>query len=277
MSRRRRQGRGLLIGTVIMLIAGFAIHRGLIVLSHLPKVALPPTVLVVGTLPAPGPSGVVQVAAVLLLVNHQAGRTSVLIIPPDTRVTLSGYGAQQIGRAYTFGGTRLLAETVGALVRLPSVPVAVMPLPALASEIDQLGGVRVGTTAESGAQVVASWQVAAGSGSSAAVASTVALLAQVGSAGQWLKAPLFAESVWANTTGTLPWSTLIAEVRLWGEGPAVSAEVVPGAVLHFTSGDQWLVVPADVARAWSAELTGVLSPVADPHAQAAALALEQGK
>ncbi|MHB1981657.1 MAG: hypothetical protein ACYCOS_08095, partial [Sulfobacillus sp.] len=74
-----------------------------------------------------------------------------------------------------------------------------------------------------------------------------------------------------------PWSTLIVEVRTWGEGPAVSAEVVPGAVLHFTSGDQWLVVPADVARAWSAELSGALSPVVDPHAQATALALEQGK
>lgn len=277
MSRRRRQGRVLLIGTAIMLVAGFAIHRGLMVLARMPKTVLPPTVLVVGTRPAVGPSGVVQVAAVLLLVNHQAGRTSVLIIPPNTRVSLSGYGSQEIGRAYSFGGTSLLGQTVAALVHVPPFPVAVMPLPALASEIAQLGGVPLGATAETGAQVVASWQAAAGSGGRAAVRSTVALLAQAVRTGQWLKAPLFAEAAWANTTGTLPWSTLIAEVRVWGEGPAVTAEVLPGADLHFSSGDQWLVLPADAARAWSSELSGVVSPEVDPLAQARALALEQGK
>ena len=277
MSSRRRQGRALLVGTLIMLILGFGIHRGLMALAAMPKAVLPSTVLVVGTMPSAGPSGVVEVAAVLLLVNHHAGRTSVLIIPPNTRISLAGYGPQEIGQAYAFGGSSLLGQTVASLLHVPPFPVAVMPLPALSSEIDQLGGVRTGATAQSGAAVVAAWRGAAGSSGSAAVADTVAVLAQAVQGGQWLKAPLFAEEVWTNTSGSLPWSALIAEVRVWGEGPSLVAEVLPGAPLHFSSGAQWLVVPADAARDWSLEQVGIVSPQLDRTAEAKALALEQGK
>lgn len=277
MSRRRRHGRGLLAGMAIMALLGFALHRGLIALAAMPRAVLPAVVLVAGTSPAVGPSGVVQVASLLLLVSHQRGRTAVLIIPPDTRVTLNGYGSQVISRAYTFGGTRLLAETVSSLLQVAPMPVAVMPAPALAAEIDQLGAVHVGASTESGSEVVGAWQAAAGSGAKAAAAATVALLPELVGGGEWLKAPLFAEGVWANTTGSLSWSMLIAEARTWGEGPALIAEVVPGATLHFTSGDQWLVVPADAARAWQAELAGAATAVRDPVAEGRALALERGK
>ncbi len=277
MSRRRRQGRGLLVGAVIMALIGFGVHRGLIALTSLPKAALPQTVLVVGTAPAQGPSGIVTVATVLLLVHHSRGQSEVLIIPANTRVSLGAYGPQEIGRAYTFGGPSLLAREAAALVGITPPPTAVLPAVVLAEEVSQLGGVAVGGRTLNGSQVVASWQAAAGSGAPAAQAATDALLPKLAAPGQWLKAPLFAETLWANSTGSLPWSTLIAAARVWGEATSPLTAVLPGAVLRFQAGDQWLVLGVDAAQAWRELLAGQAPPVLDSRAEAAAAALEQGK
>ena len=277
MTRRRRQGRGLLVGTLIMALLGFGVHRSLIALQSLPRTALPQTVLVVGTAPAQGPSGVVTVATVLLLVHQSQGQVEVLIIPANTRVSLGAYGPQEIGRAYTFGGPSLLAREVAVLVGITPPPTAVLPSVALAGEVSQLGGVTVGGRTLSGSEVMISWQAAAGSGAPAAEAATDALLPKLAAPGQWLKAPLFAETLWANSTGSLPWSTLIAEARVWGQATSPLTAVLPGAVLRFQAGDQWLVLGADAARAWRALVAGQVPPVQDSRAKAAATTLEQGK
>ncbi|MDO5503204.1 MAG: LCP family protein [Actinomycetia bacterium] len=167
--RRSRAGRNILIGFLVLLlagvgvIAGFVIYLGALVSSNVTKeenalpdigpvqadgspVELPENsgmnILFVGSDARPGEAGR---SDVMVLAHITEDRDTVYLthFPRDLYVELPGRGKDKINAAYAYGGTPLLVETMQNLLGIKIDHVARTDFEGFKSMTDAVGGVRV--------------------------------------------------------------------------------------------------------------------------------------
>lgn len=73
--------------------------------------------------------------------DFEKNKTSILSIPRDTMVNIKGYGVTRINHAYPYGGTQLLVETVSNFIGLPIDYYFKIYTNGVADFIDHIGGV----------------------------------------------------------------------------------------------------------------------------------------
>ena len=76
-------------------------------------------------------------------VDLRSGKGAVIGIPRDSWVSIPGYGSNRINAALTYGGTQLMAQTVGNLVGVQPDYVFVTTFIGFKAMIDALGGITV--------------------------------------------------------------------------------------------------------------------------------------
>jgi len=103
----------------------------------------PVFLLAIGSDARPGAGGGLGDAIHLVGVNPAAGQATILNIPRDTYVPIPGHGTQKINNAFSLGGPRLLADTVGQLVGVHIQYAISTDFEGLTAMVDELGGVDV--------------------------------------------------------------------------------------------------------------------------------------
>ena len=103
----------------------------------------PVFVLVLGHDARPGLAGARADAIHVIGVNPAAGAATILNIPRDTYANIPGRGMDKINSAYDYGGPRLQARAVGALVGIDLPYVITTGFDGLMDMVDELGGVEV--------------------------------------------------------------------------------------------------------------------------------------
>lgn len=108
-----------------------------------PRPGEPFYVLIVGNDNRPGVGGERGDALHLVGVNPAKGLATILNIPRDTYVPVPGHGNEKITHTYLFGGPRLSADVVGALVGVHVSFVVATNFAGFTGMIDELGGIDV--------------------------------------------------------------------------------------------------------------------------------------
>lgn len=100
-------------------------------------------VLIVGNDGRPGVGGERGDALHLVGIHPREQRATILNIPRDTYVPVPGHGNEKITHAYLFGGPRLQADVVGALVGVHVSFVVATDFAGFTGMVDALGGLDV--------------------------------------------------------------------------------------------------------------------------------------
>jgi len=79
----------------------------------------------------------------LVRVDPQLQRVTIVSIPRDTRVTIPGHGKTKINAAHAFGGPALVIETVNEITGLPISHYAEVDFKGFKDVVDALGGITV--------------------------------------------------------------------------------------------------------------------------------------
>jgi LCP family protein required for cell wall assembly len=103
----------------------------------------PVFVLVLGHDGRPGLAGARADAIHVIGVNPAAGAATIINIPRDTYAAIPGRGMDKINAAYDYGGPRLQARAVSALVGVDLPYVITTGFEGFMSMVDELGGVEV--------------------------------------------------------------------------------------------------------------------------------------
>jgi LCP family protein required for cell wall assembly len=103
-------------------------------------------ILALGTDERAGLEGARSDAIHVFGINVAAHRATMLNIPRDTYVPIPGHGRDKINAAYTFGGPRLAAQTVGNLVGVNIAYVVVTNFDGLQKMVDEMGGLDINVT-----------------------------------------------------------------------------------------------------------------------------------
>jgi LCP family protein required for cell wall assembly len=108
-----------------------------------PRPGEPFFMLAIGNDGRPGVGGERGDALHLIGVNPAEGRATIINIPRDTYVPVPGHGNEKITHAYLFGGPRLQADVVGALVGVHVSYVVATNFEGFTGMVDDLGGIDV--------------------------------------------------------------------------------------------------------------------------------------
>jgi LCP family protein required for cell wall assembly len=111
--------------------------------AYEPRPTEPFFVLIVGNDNRAGVGGARGDALHLVGINPAEGRATILNIPRDTYVPVPGHGNEKITHAYLFGGPRLPADAVGALVGVHVSFVVATNFAGFTGMVDELGGMDV--------------------------------------------------------------------------------------------------------------------------------------
>ena len=80
---------------------------------------------------------------IVVSMNPKQGKSYVVSIPRDTRVSIPGRGTAKVNAAYVYGGPELMAETVEGLMGMPIDRYAEVNFDGFIGVIDAIGGIEV--------------------------------------------------------------------------------------------------------------------------------------
>ncbi len=110
---------------------------------YTPTPGEPVFMLAIGSDARPGQTGGLGDAIHLIGVNPEAGKATILNIPRDTYVPIPGYGTEKINNSFSYGGARLMADTVGQLVGVDIAYAISTDFAGLTAMVDEMGGIDV--------------------------------------------------------------------------------------------------------------------------------------